>query len=83
MNAIEMPSDLSPTDRFIRANYSAAETMEYRTTRRGIDERWNIEEPLLRDTMKMDLYDLFASANYSVANKGAEYKEKVVKLPGK
>lgn len=60
--------------------------------RRGIrkDEmryRWTIEYRgtsfTRRDENAMDLYDLFASANYSVANKEAEYKEKVVKLPGK
>jgi len=31
----------------------------------------------------MDLYDLFASANYSVASKETKYKKRVVKLSGK
>jgi len=31
----------------------------------------------------MDLYDLFASANYSVASKKTDYKERAVKLSGK
>lgn len=45
--------------------------MEYETRRGDIDGWWNIEEPTFtrHDENAMDLYDLFASANYSVANK--------------